>query len=241
MGHTTGRRHLRRLAAPKTWPIPRKGTVWVVKPNPGPHSIERSMPIALWIRDYLKYVKTLREVKYVLNKGYIYVDGRVIKDYKFPVGIFDILHIEKINKTFRVLINKRGKLYLKEIDENEKNIKPLKIIRKQYVKGGKIQLTLLDGRNIIVEDPKKYKVGDTLLIKVPEQEIIDHLPLESGNMIYIIGGKKVGEIGYVKEIIIRRLVTHNRILRYTDLEGNVKETVPEYAVVIGREKPVISI
>jgi len=82
MGHTTGKRHLRRIAAPKTWPIPRKGTYWIAKPIPGPHKMELSMPLALWIRDYLKLGKTMREVKYILNEGKVLVFSTDCEHYE---------------------------------------------------------------------------------------------------------------------------------------------------------------
>ena len=33
--------HLKRLAIPRSWPLPRKTTVWVTRPRAGAHSLER--------------------------------------------------------------------------------------------------------------------------------------------------------------------------------------------------------
>ena len=32
--------HLKRLAMPRSWPLPRKTTVWVTRPTPGAHALE---------------------------------------------------------------------------------------------------------------------------------------------------------------------------------------------------------
>ena len=45
--------HLKRLAIPRSWPLPRKTTVWVTRPRAGAHSIERCMPINIVIRDVI--------------------------------------------------------------------------------------------------------------------------------------------------------------------------------------------
>ena len=236
------KRHLKRPAAPKTWPIPRKGTKWVVRPRPGPHKMEYSMPIALWIRDYLKYAKTLREVNYILKNKKCYVDFKPITDYKYPVGLFDVIYFPDLGEYWRVLINEKGKLYLKRIDEKEARIKPLRIKSKQMVKGGKVQLTLFDGRNVLVDDPKKYKTGDTLVFDLIEKKVIEHIPLEEGVKIYFIDGANVGKVGTFKELIIRHTLHNTRVVKWVDEQGNLKETSAwDYFVVVGREKPIISL
>ena len=240
MGRTTVRRHLRRISAPRTWPIPRKGSYWVIKPTPGPHSIEYSMPIALWIRDYLKYARTLREVKYILNSGKVLVDGKVVKDYAYPVGLFDVLSFPDLNEHYRVLMNRREKLILHPIDEKEARIKILRIKKKNMVNGGRVQLTLFDGRNVLVEDPKEYTVGDSLLIEIPSQSIVDHIKLEKGALLYFISGERVGLTGRLEEIKVLNSMSPN-ILFYRDEEGNLYQSKPEYTIVIGRERPLISL
>jgi len=45
------RRHLKALVAPEFWPILRKEYKWTVKPRPGPHPMERSLPLLLIVRD----------------------------------------------------------------------------------------------------------------------------------------------------------------------------------------------
>ena len=54
---------LKRLNAPKSWPVPRKSNVWVTSPNPGPHSLDGCMPLSVVLRDMLKVVDTAAEAK----------------------------------------------------------------------------------------------------------------------------------------------------------------------------------
>ena len=45
-----GSKHLKRLPAPVNWPIHRKEFRWVVKSRPGPHPLDRSLPLLLVVR-----------------------------------------------------------------------------------------------------------------------------------------------------------------------------------------------
>ena len=243
MGHTTGKRHLRRISAPRTWPIPRKGSYWVVKPSPGPWRIDLGMPLILWIRDYLKYAKTAREVRYILVNKKVYLNGKPVKDPKFPAGLFDVISFPDLGENYRVIMDSKGRLQLKLIDEKEANLKITKIIRKQIVKKGKVQVTGFDGRNFLLDDPKSIKTGDSLLIGLPDQEIIEKIPMEENTLLFFYYGAKVGTLGRLKEVkILRRPFGHTRIVIYEDLESReIKESIWEYTIPIGKETPVITV
>ena len=149
-------RHLKRLAAPKFWKMAKKGVKWVVRPSPGPHPLKECIPLLVLVRDILKLVETADEGKKIIKRGEVLVDGKIRKDHKFPVGLFDVISIPKIGKNYRIIPNKDG-LGLIEIGEKEKNKKLCKIVGKTLVKGSKIQLNLHDGKNILVEENKVMK------------------------------------------------------------------------------------
>jgi len=226
-----GEKHLSRLAMPKTWKIKKKGIKWVTKPLSGPHSIELGMPLNIIFKDVLKYAKTNREVKKILNNQEILIDGIRRKEPRFIVGLMDVLSIPKTKNNFRMLLNKNGYLYLKKIDEKEASIKPCKIISKKPVKK-KTQLNLFDGKNILVEKDN-YKVGDSVLFELPSKKIINHLKLEKNCSIYLTAGKRVGSIGILQEI------QQDKIAYKT--EGKDHITLKKYAFVVGKEKPVINL
>ncbi|MEM4357750.1 MAG: hypothetical protein QW244_00080 [Candidatus Pacearchaeota archaeon] len=184
--------YLKRLAAPKTWPIQRKEKAWVTKPLPCGHKLDFCMPISVILNEVLKITKTNAEVKKLLANKEIFIDNRRVKDYKEGVGLFDVLSFPQINKYYTLIISEKNKLKLIEISKEEAQFKPLKIIRKNVIKGGRIQVTCHDGRTILFD---KSKVNDTLIFNLKDKKIVKHLPLTNNSLVYIIKGNHVGKIG----------------------------------------------
>ena len=58
--------HIKRLMMPRSWPLPRKTSIWVQKPNPCGHSLENCMPMTLILRDIMGVAHTKREAKKIL-------------------------------------------------------------------------------------------------------------------------------------------------------------------------------
>jgi small subunit ribosomal protein S4e len=235
MGHMGGKKHLKRLYAPKTWRILRKVTKFTTKPSSGPHAIENSIPLRVALRDVLKICDARKEADYLIKSGNVKVDNRVVKNPKFPIGFMDVLDIK--GKYFRVLYDALGRIVLKEIDKDT-DVKLCKIENKTKVKGGKTQLNLHDGRNILI-DEDVYKVGDSVLIRLPSQEIVDHIKMSEGNLVYVFRGKHTGEIGKIKEIIPGTLTSPAKIVINKDDEEI--NTLKEYCFVIGKDKERIDV
>ncbi len=220
-----------RLAAPKTWPIKRRGSTFITKQNAGPHSLAMSIPLNILLKEVLYSAKNTKEAKKLLNSNEVLIDCKKRRDTRFPVGIFDTLQFSNTNEYFRVSLSKKGKISLARIKKEEALLKPAKIIGKKTIKG-KMQLNLYDGKNILANN--NYKVGDTLLISLPEQKIIKHLRLDKKSTIFLIGGKHIGEIGTVEDIVQNKII-------YKDPHGNLVETSKKYAFVIGETKPLVTI
>ena len=106
------KKHLFSLNAPKNWPIERKKQIWLTRPNPGPHPLNRCLPLSILLRNVLKYARTMREVKTILNEGGILIDSKVRKDYKFPVGLMDVVEVKKTNEFFRLILDENNKYSL---------------------------------------------------------------------------------------------------------------------------------
>ncbi|KZX10872.1 30S ribosomal protein S4e [Methanobrevibacter oralis] len=237
MAKMGSRKHLKRYKAPKSWPIHPKEDTWTVKPSAGSHSIEDSIPLTLVIRDILKLADNSREAKRIINSGNVLVDGKVVKDYKFPVGFMDIVDIPKTGESYRVLLDRKSRLQLDLIEDN--TLKLSKIVNKSTIKGGKTQLNFHDGKNLIV-DEDVYSVGDVISLKVPENEINEIYPLKEGAIVLVTGGKHTGELGTVSEIIENKSSNPNTII----IENSAKEeflTLKDYAFVIGEDSSVISL
>jgi Ribosomal protein S4E len=182
--------HLRNITIPKTWPISRKKYYWIIRPSTNGYKFEYSMPILLWLRDYLKIVKNKKEAKYLLRNEKVLVNNKKIKDLGYSVGLFDVISIKDLNKNYRVVMSNNLKLKLAAIPEQEKDLKIIKIVKKNLVKGGKIQVTGIDGRNFIIDD-KDIKTGDSILFNPKENKIEKIIKLNKGNLIYIFYRAKV--------------------------------------------------
>lgn len=247
MGSMGGSRHLKALAAPAFWPILRKEYKWVVKPSPGPHPISRSLPLLIIVRDVLKLAKTGREARRLIAEGHFKVDGRVRRDYKYPVGIMDVIEIPSIDKRYRVIPVPTKVLGLVEISAEEAGFKLCRIENKTTVKGGHIQLNLHDGRNVLirVSDPRNpaedvYETLGVLKISIPEQRILDYVPLKEGVLAIVTGGRNVGRVGKVLEIH-RGMRRYRSIVTLEDSSGNRFQTSLDYIFPIGLEKPLITL
>lgn len=228
-------RHQKRITIPKSWPIPRKTHKWSIKCRPGPHSGENSIPLLVVVRDMLKLADNAREAKRILNEGNILVDGRVKKDNKFPVGIFDVISIPKLDIQYRMLLDEKGKFNLHKLEPGVVR-KLTRIEDKTILKGGRVQLNLSDGSNKIVEDG--YSTGDSLVLSIPEKDIVEQIEFKEGNLAMVLGGSHSGEIGTVKEIEIVRSSRPNKVM----ISGrNDFETIVDYVFMIGIDKPAIKL
>lgn len=176
--------------------MPRKTAHWISKPSPGPHGISDALPLAIILRDFLHHCDTAQEARQIIGARNILVDGRVVTDPKFPVGLMDVLSIPKTKDHFRLLKDRRGRLALTRIDAEEARWKLVRIENKVLVRGGRVQLNLHDGRNILVED-KSYRTGDVLKIEVPGQKVLGSIAQAAGSLALLTGGSHVGEIATI--------------------------------------------
>lgn len=220
--------HLKKYAAPRTWNIERKDQKFIKKPNPGPHNQELSQSIDLTLKQ-LNLAKNTRDTNYLLTNNTILIDGRRVQDRGFPIGIMDVLTIAELKTHYRILLDNKGRLHLKKINDKEAGLKIVKITNKKIVQKGKTQLCLNDGRTLLT-DKDTYTCGDSLVLSVPKQDIKEHLPLKVKATILLTGGKQSGMTGELKEI------SGNKI-SYTH-EGTIVETLKDYAFVIGPTKTV---
>lgn len=237
------RKHLKRLSAPGHWQIKRKVHPFTIRANPGPHALHEGLSLGVVIRDMLQLTTTLSETRRALARGHVKVDGRVRKDYKFPVGLMDVIEIKATKTRLRVIPDSQHLLKLHPIPKKEQNIKPCKITGKNTVAQGHIQLHFHDGRTILlrVTDPKKkpkdsYKPGDTLLIKLPDQTIQNHIPLKVGVIAVITGGDYTGFVGKLTKID-----TENRLGTLQGAGDKTILTAIRYVFPLGEDTALISI
>jgi len=229
--------HLKRLAAPRSLKIHRKEAVWTIKPSPGPHPLEVSIPLGLVVRDYLKLAENTKETKRIISNGDILIDGKQRKDYKFPCGLMDVITIPVMKNSYRLLFNERGKLTLVPIKFSEADWKLCRIENKTIINGKKTQLNLHDGGNIIVKKDD-YKTGDVIKLSFKDNKIQDTYKFQKGTVSIIIGGSHVGEVANIEDFIIIPSSKPN----LAKMKGKTTfSTLQKYVFPIGKEKPIIEL
>lgn len=205
--------HLKRQKVPKKWPIERKGSTYVTKPN---FNTEEGLPILIILRDILKVGQNKKEIKRIIHQRKILINSKIVKDEKNNMLLFDVLNILPTNKYYRLILSDKGKFHLDEIKENEANKKIAKIINKTILKGKKVQLNLSDGRNFLSDI--KCKVNDSVLINLKERKIEKCLPLKEKAKVIIFAGKHTGVNG---EIITFNLEEKTAKIKSENKESNI--------------------
>lgn len=222
--------HEKRLTAPRTWKISRKELEWTTPISPGTHSKEQAVPLVVLIRDVLKIVRDKREVKTLLNQGKIKVDLKTRKNLGFPVGVLDSISIN--DNTFRVII-KKGKIWAIPTNDGDKKI--VKIEKKKKLGDG-FQYRFHDGNNITSQE--EYGRRNSLLLKLPEQEVEKEISLEKGSQVLVYKGGHKGKIAKIKNIRKMKLEDDKVILKHN---GEEFETLLDYVIVVGKKKPLIKL
>jgi len=229
------KKHMKRMAAPNTWAIPRKTSYWVTKPSPGPHGTRESMPLLAVVRDMLKLCDNAREARFIIGSRGVSVDGKIVTNYKYPVGLMDVVTILKTKQSYRMLVDYKSQLKLVSIDDSEKGWKLARIDGKKVIRKGKVQLNLHDGRCMILAKDQ-YKTGDVLKIDVPSQKLVKNFKLEKGSMALLIGGSHPGSVQTIENYQIRRGSAPNLV---TFKEGF--STIKENVFVVGDKAPEIKL
>lgn len=192
--------HLKRLVAPKTWPIKRKGIVFITRQYPRVKT-EFAIPLSIALRDMLKVVDTESEAKKILRERKVRVNGKVRMDKKFPLALFDVLEIHDIGKKYHVSFTKLGRLTLEEAKKADHRL--LRIEGKTKVAGGKLQLNLFDGTNILAAKDE-YKVGDAVKVSLSDNKILGKITPDKGAKALVIKGSHRGAIAEIKSLNLEK-------------------------------------
>jgi small subunit ribosomal protein S4e len=247
MGKKGSSRHSKRLSAPIPYPIKRKHGVFTIKPYPTRGKAESSIPLGIIIREILGYAKTLSEIKKILARKVVKIDGKVRTDYKFGVGPMDIIEISPTDEYFR-LTPYRGKrrLKLQPIPKKEVTSKLLRVQRKRTTRNNQIQLTFHDGGNYLINPEEESKIPvdkispkDSVIFNLESKEIEKHFPFAEGNIGLIMGGHNVGIKGKIREIETQT-GKNTRVVTLEMEEGEIK-TTDNHIFIIGDKKPLIEI
>jgi small subunit ribosomal protein S4e len=193
----------------------------------GAHRRDASLALVTIIRDMLKIAENGREASKIVKGRLVKVDGKIVTDPKRGLGVFDTLEVG--GKSYRVVPKRKL-----ELVESKPGHKIVQIIGKTALKGGKIQVNLNDGKNMVL-DKNAYNVRDSLLISLPDQKMKEHIALEPGAMVFITKGMNIGKTA--KLIDIERGV--KRV--WLEREGQKFEAPLHGVMAVGKDRPLIEL
>ena len=163
----------------------------------------------------------MKEVKKILQDRVVILNGVPCTDPKMGIGVFDIISIPKIDKYFRILRDKKGDYVSIPISAENAKSRLCKISDKTVVKGGKIQLNILD---------KPGQVAN---------KVLGHFPFKEGNVVMIIGGSHSGKVGRILKIDVIPGSTPNRVYLKDEKTGVEFDTIEEYTFVVGTTESAV--
>ena len=143
------------------------GGIYAIRPSSGPHKRRESIPLAILLRNRLHYALTRQEaIKIVKDKeGLIKVDNKIRRDPRFPLGIMDVVGIEKTGENFRILYDTKGRYQAHKIDAKEAGFKLCSIKRKAMGENKIPYIVTHDGRTIRYPHPD-IKRQDTIKVRL---------------------------------------------------------------------------
>ncbi len=222
--------HMKRLTMPRSWPLPRKSSVWIQKPNPCGHPLDLCMPMGVILRDVLGVAQNRREAKKILHSKLVKVDGAIETDIGRGVGLMDVLTVGEVS--YKCVLDTNGKLRYRMIPAKKSSTKLCRVMGKTTIKGGKTQVHLHDGRNLLFNENPEYKTGDSLAISLPDQEVKAHHKFEEGSTAYLTGGNHIGELATVRSHDIKRSSKSNEV-QFDDFG-----TISDYVFIISSESDI---
>jgi small subunit ribosomal protein S4e len=185
------------------------------RPSPGPHKLRESLPLAVFLRNRLKYALTGREVTAIVQQRLIKIDGKVRTDTTYPAGFMggcilvplrlthshtcllpDVISIEKSGEYFRLLYDVKGRFTIHRITPEEATYKLLKVRKVAIGAKGVPHIVTHDGRTIRYPDPLIH-VNDTVKFDLESGKITDFVKFDTGNIVMITGGRNMGRAGVI--------------------------------------------
>jgi small subunit ribosomal protein S4e len=237
MGKKGGRNKLKRVAAPRSWDIPRKGTRFVYKPTPGTHPIASSYPLGVVIRDLASLAERGREIKMVVKTAKVLVDGTRKSTPSFPVGLFNVVSVPSEGLSFRLVPSPKG-LRLAKLADSEADRKLCSVSSKTKVRGGHIQYGLHDGRSIL-DDALNLSPGDAVLIQVPSQKVLGKVKLAKESLGLVLTGDRAGQLGKILDVK-KGTISRERMVKISLPSGEAE--IPSRLVFpVGQEQPMTTV
>ena len=241
-----GHRHLKRLAACDKWGLQKKAGKYAIRPLPGTHNKELSIPMHYILMNHLKLAKTAKEVHYIMTNGLVLVNHKRMLNHKSVVGLFDVITNTKSNEHFRLLLSVERRFILQKISSDEAKFRLTKVKSKSSDK------MLIDGKEENVPITRTFcgynfryanpaiNLNDTVKVDIKDKKIVDSYSFEKGAIVFIYSGSNIGRVGTIKSM--EKQTDGKTLIQLVD--GTMKHftTLMSSAMVIGKdETPIITL
>jgi small subunit ribosomal protein S4e len=206
------------------------GGLWAPKPAAGPHKQRECLPVAIILRDRLKYALTNKECMQICMERCVKVDGKVRTEANFPTGFMDIVELEKSGDVFRVMLDVKGRFVLHRVNKDESAYKLCKVT-KSMITNNKVPVVVThDGRTIRYPDPD-VKANDTIKVDLATGKMSDIFKFTLGATVMITKGHNAGRVGHLMHI--EKHDGSFSIATVKDAKGNSFSTRLQNVFVIG--------
>lgn len=189
-------RHIKGLNAPRYFAIHRKEQRYVAKANPGRHSLDKSITLLLFATK-AELTESAKDSRRIIKAGSIHVNGKPVKDPKYPIGLNDTIEIPSEKKFYKIGITELAKVAINPISKPGHEAMLYKVIGKYKAKGEKLMLRLHDGSAIA--GTKDIKVNDSVVLD-SKRKISKVLKLDIGAECEVVDGVHVGTTGKVQKL-----------------------------------------
>ena len=186
--------HLKRQSIKKSWPIPRKGTKYLAV---AAHEKNQGIPLSVVMRDILGLTRNKKELQKLINDKKVLVNGKTVRDVKYPILLFDSISFPEVKKHYRAVLKDKKMSFEEESESAAKN-RAYRVMNKKQLKGNKTQLNLSNGKNLLSSE--KVDTGDFVVLNFDDNKIVKKISLQKGTEAIVVKGKHMGMQGKIKEI-----------------------------------------
>lgn len=144
----------------------------------------------------------------------------------------DVIDIPKMNKSYRLLFDNKGRFTLVKLKQKEAEFKLCRI-QKKFIGPNKIcYLVSHDGRTLKFVDPN-IEINDTVKLNMKTNKVTDFYKFKVNNIVLCLGGNNKGRVGTIQHI--SKFSGQSDLVTVKDSKGNQFTTRTNYVMVIGNE------
>jgi small subunit ribosomal protein S4e len=183
------------------WYLGKLKGVYATRPSAGPHKLRECIPLSVLLQHRLKYAMTRDESRKITNdkEGLIKVDGKIRRNFRFPLGIMDVVSIDKTNEHFRILYDVKGRFIPHRVEAKEAGFKLCKVVSKKIGKNKIPYIVTHDGRTVRFPHPD-IEINDSVKFNLATKQIDGVIKFVNGGSVILTAGNNQGRIGTITSI-----------------------------------------